>query len=134
MNIKLLRLTKSGTIPTFGVLLREDGIPFALALERPWLDNQRSVSCIPAGTYRAIRHVSPRFGETFWIQDVPGRSEILFHKGNIDDDSHGCILVGEQFDPVKGEDGIVASAQGFEQFMALQAGNDEFTIEIKDAA
>ena len=134
MNIKLLRLTKSGTIPTFGVLLREDGIPFALALERPWLDNQRSVSCIPAGTYRAIRHKSPRFGETFWIQDVPGRSEILFHKGNIDDDSHGCVLVGEQFDPVKGEDGIVASAQGFEQFMALQAGNDEFTIEIKDAA
>ena len=134
MNIKLLRLTKSGTIPTFGVLLREDGIPFALALERPWLDNQRSVSCIPAGTYRAIRHVSPRFGETFWIQDVPGRSEILFHKGNIDDDSHGCVLVGEQFDPVKGEDGIVASAQGFEQFMAQQAGKDEFTIEIKDAA
>jgi len=134
VNIKLLRLTKSGTIPTFGVLLREDGIPFALALERPWLDNQRSVSCIPAGTYRAIRHKSPRFGETFWIQDVPGRSEILFHKGNIDDDSHGCVLVGEQFDPVKGEDGIVASAQGFEQFMALQAGNDEFTIEIKDAA
>jgi len=134
VNIKLLRLTKSGTIPTFGVLLREDGIPFALALERPWLDNQRSVSCIPAGTYRAIRHVSPRFGETFWIQDVPGRSEILFHKGNIDDDSHGCILVGEQFDPVKGEDGIVASAHGFEQFMALLAGTDEFTIEIKDAA
>jgi hypothetical protein len=41
--------------------------------------------------------------------------------------------VGEQFDPVKGEDGIVASKQGFDQFMALLKGKDDFTIEIKDA-
>jgi hypothetical protein len=131
--MKLLRLTKDSAIPTFGVLFRDDGIPFSLTLERPWLNNQRSVSCIYPGTYKAIRHRSPKFGETFWLQDVPGRSEILLHKGNIDDDSHGCILVGEQFDPVKGEDGITASKEGFTEFMQLLEGKDEFTIEIKDA-
>jgi hypothetical protein len=131
--MKLLRLTKDSAIPTFGVLFRDDGIPFALTLERPWLNNQRNVSCIHAGTYRAIRHRSPKFGETFWLQDVPGRSEILFHKGNLADDSHGCILVGEQFNPVKGEDGITASKEGFTEFMQLLEGKDEFTIEIKDA-
>ena len=130
--MKLLRLTKDLVIPTFGVLFRDDGIPFALALERPWLNNQRGVSCIYPGTYRALRHRSPKFGETFWLQDVPGRSEILFHKGNIDDDSRGCILVGEQFNPVKGEDGITASREGFAEFMRLLDGKNEFTIEIKD--
>jgi len=131
--VKLLRLTKDLAIPTFGVLFRDDGIPFALTLERPWLNNQRGVSCIYPGTYRAVRHRSPKFGETFWLQDVPGRSEILFHKGNTDDDSRGCILVGEQFNPVRGEDGITASREGFAEFMRLLDGKNEFTIEIKDA-
>ena len=130
--MKLLRLTKDLAIPTFGVLFRDDGIPFALTLERPWLNNQRSVSCVYPGVYRAIRHRSSKFGETFWLQDVPGRSEILFHKGNIDDDSRGCILVGEQFNPVRGEDGITASREGFAEFMRLLDGKNEFTIEIKD--
>lgn len=134
MKLTVLRLTKSATLPTYGVLIRERGVPFALTLERPWLDNQRSVSCIPAGTYRAIRHLSPRFGETFWLQDVPGRSEILFHKGNIDDDTHGCVLVGEQFNPSNGEDGITASKEGFAEFMALLRGLDEVNVEVKYAA
>lgn len=132
MKLTVLRLTRSPFMPTYGVLLREDGVPFALTLERPWLDNQRSVSCIqpPADTYRAVRHKSPRFGETFLLQDVPGRSEILFHKGNIDDDTHGCILVGEQFNPVLGEDGITASKEGFAEFMATVRGLNEIEVAI----
>lgn len=132
MNLVLVRLTRTPTQPTYGVLLRDDGTPFALTLERPWLDNQRSVSCIPTGSYTAKRHKSPRFGETFLVQEVPGRSEILFHKGNIDDDSHGCILVGEQFNKVRNEDGITASKEGFAEFMENQRGYEEFSFTIKD--
>lgn len=134
MNLVLLRVTRDAILPTYGLLIRSDKVPFALSLERPWLDNQRSLSCIPVGIYKAVRQLSPRFGETFWIQDVMGRSEILFHKGNIDDDTHGCILVGEQFNPVKDEDGITASAEGFSEFMRIQRGTNEFQIQIKDAA
>ena len=129
--MRLLRLTKDSDTPTYGVLINE-GIPFALTLERPWLENLPNVSCIPAGTYRAIRHVSPKFGETFWLQDVPGRSEILFHKGNIDDHSQGCILVGEAFNHVLGEAGITSSAEGFKEFMQVLEGRNEFQLEIEE--
>ena len=133
MKLTVIRITKSAEMPTYGVLLNETGVPFALTLERPWLDNQWSVSCIPTGTYTAKRHISPKFGETFLLQDVPGRSEILLHKGNIDDDSHGCILVGEQFNNVRGEDGITASKEGFAEFMATVRGYDEITLIVRDA-
>ena len=129
--MRLLRLTKDADSPTFGVLLN-DSIPFALTLERAWLENMPNVSCIPAGTYKAIRHVSPKFGETFWVQDVPGRASILFHKGNIDDDSHGCILVGESFSHVLGEAGITGSKEGFGEFMRILEGKREFQLEIED--
>jgi hypothetical protein len=129
--VKLKRLTRSHLHPTFGVLLNDDGIPFAVTLERPWLSNMVGRSCIPEGRYIAKRHVSPKFGETFWLQNVPGRSEILFHKGNIDDDSHGCILIGESFNYVRGEDGITSSKEGMEEFMKLTAGKDEIVVTIQ---
>jgi len=53
-----------------------------LTLELPWLDNEREISCIPAGTYKCERLNHPRFGHCWWVKDVPGRSEILFHSGN----------------------------------------------------
>ena len=129
--MRLVRLTKSPDIPTYGVLINE-GIPYALTLERPWLENMANVSCIPAGTYKAIRHVSPKFGMTFWLQDVPGRAEILFHKGNVTTDSSGCILVGESFNYVMGQQGITASKEGFKEFMDILEGRNEFTIEIEE--
>lgn len=123
---------------TFGVLIRDDTKkPFALTLERDWDNGSNRPSkgdkpgaCIPAGTYTCIRVDSPKFGDTFEVKGVPGRSLILFHKGNLADDSRGCILVGEQFDPVKGGDGITASADGFAEFLALQAGTAAFTLTI----
>jgi hypothetical protein len=129
--VKIKRLNVSHVIPTFGVLLLESGVPFAVTLERPWLSNMKGRSCIPPGRYVAKRHVSPKFGETFWLQDVPGRSEILFHKGNLADDTHGCILVGESFNPVGGEDGITASKEGFNEFMRLNAGKESIVITIE---
>jgi hypothetical protein len=113
------------------VLRREDGVPFALTLERAWRDNAPFSSCIPTGTYQCVRHRSPRFGETFLVTDVPGRDNILFHKGNIDDDTAGCILVGEAFNFVKGEDGITSSEAGFAEFMRLMSNMDTFTLVIE---
>ena len=63
-------------------------------LERPWIFNERKVSCIPTGTYLVKRHVSPKFGQCLKVQDVKGRSDILFHSGNVVNDTLGCILVG----------------------------------------
>ena len=63
-------------------------------LERPWVFNERKVSCIPTGQYLVKRHISPKFGQCFKIQDVKGRSDILIHSGNVVADTIGCVLVG----------------------------------------
>ena len=63
-------------------------------LERPWIFNERKISCIPSGTYLVKRHISPKFGQCFKIQDVKGRSDILIHSGNVVNDTLGCVLVG----------------------------------------
>jgi len=68
-------------------------------LELPWWDNQRSISCIPAGEYsvrlRPARQSATRDYLHLLVQDVKDRSYILFHRGNTAKDSRGCILVGQ---------------------------------------
>lgn len=122
----------------FGVALW-NGTPFALTLERPWLDNQVGLSCIPEGNYTCLRcrnspdynyQDSPRFGNTFQVFNVPGRSKILFHKGNIDDDTHGCILLGEQYEFIGRKVAILSSKKGFQEFKDYTQRIDEFNLNI----
>ena len=127
-HLTLKRVT-TGAQGTFGVLLCE-GLPFALTLEREWLDNRPNVSCIPKGEYQCKRVNSPRFKNTFEVTDVEGRTHILFHKGNLDDDSHGCILVGEKFGMLNANSGILESRQGFNEFMLLLEGDNAFNLTI----
>lgn len=63
-------------------------------LELPDKNNERRVSCIPKGIYKLKKHVSPKFGKCFWLQDVPNRSEILIHPANYTRQLLGCIAVG----------------------------------------
>lgn len=54
---------------------------------------------IPVGTFVCVRGVHQLFGgspfETFEVTGVDGHSGLLFHPGNWNADSNGCILVGE---------------------------------------
>lgn len=53
-------------------------------------------TAIPAGRYRVIVNVSPKFGrELPRLLDVPGFEGILIHRGNSARDSAGCVLLGE---------------------------------------
>ena len=131
MKTNIIRRIETGNHGSFGVMIM-DSIPYALTLEREWLNNERSISCIPAGHYMCNRIDSPKFSNTFEVTDVPGRSHILFHKGNLDDDSHGCILVGENFGNVKGSPAIQASKKGYNEFMRILAGDDIFRLIIVD--
>ena len=72
-------------------------------LELPDRGNENEISRIPAGDYLAVKHESPKFGDTMWLQDVPNRSEILIHAGNFYDDTLGCILVGESITDIDGD-------------------------------
>lgn len=93
-------------------ILSEGSKVLMFMLEKPWLDNQRNISCIPEGRYVVKLHVSPKFGECLKVFDVPGRSDILIHGGNYVTDTEGCPLPGEQVLDLNG-DGIpdVASSK-----------------------
>ena len=130
MNLTLKRIAYTN-YGTFGVLKNNEGIPFAITLERKWLNNIKGTSCIPDGSYTCKRIESPKFGDTFEVTNVPNRSEILFHKGNLDDDSHGCILIGSEYGIVKSEPAIVASGAGFEEFMTLTKYVDTFELVVE---
>ena len=76
-----------------------NGEMFCQTLELPYLDNQRSISCIPEGEYkvrlRTAKESSSRDYLHLLVQDVEGRSYILVHIGNFPKDTKGCILVGQ---------------------------------------
>ena len=127
--LKRISMTDKGV---FGVLIDEDNIPFVLTLERPWINNQKGVSCIPSGTYECQRVNTPKHGEVFQVINVPDRDSILIHKGNIDEDSQGCILVGENFayNIKNGQPGVSSSGAAFDEFMGKLKGQSKFTLRI----
>jgi hypothetical protein len=106
-----------------------DGDYACRTLERPWLNNQQSVSCIPAGTYRGAIQYSPHFQrELPELLDVPGRSQILLHVGNSPSDSQGCILVG--LEAADYEMRIMQSRAALALLMERLDG-DSFTLTVR---
>ena len=96
---------------------------------------------IPAGTYKLSLVHSPRFSEKYGhdmisINDVPGFSGILFHKGNTEKDTSGCILIGNgvNFNP-DGDSRIEYSGNAYERIYGVISywlGKEGGEIEIRD--
>ena len=80
---------------TIGVLTVNGSATGVFTMEPPWRQNAYSVSCIPAGIYRAVKYKSPTKGDVFYLQDVPGRTYIYIHPLNLAGESDGCIGVGD---------------------------------------
>jgi hypothetical protein len=106
-----------------------------VTLERPWLGNLHDVSCIPAGTYTAVRFPKgsgKRDYDVFKLTDVPARDDVELHIGNLPKDTEGCILIGTRFGQVYGEPGIQESEPAFDRFMASLNGVDTWTLFVTD--
>lgn len=63
---------------------------------------------------------------TFQVENVPGHTGILFHCGNFNSDSDGCILVGFR----KEGEAILESQLAFQHFMDYTKDVDSFTLEV----
>lgn len=126
---RLLRKPLNDSRGTIGSLF-VDGANICHTLERPWRNNVPNDSCIPSGTYTCKRVHSPKFGETFEITGVKDRTHILFHSGNKIADTHGCILIGFQYDDSGAQIIISKSRVAHEAFMKLMEGVDEFELEV----
>lgn len=128
-KLKLQRVY-SGFRESIGLLFND--YPFLVTLEKPWLNNQQLVSCIPTGIYRCMRWNSPHFGDVFQVMNVPDRSNVLIHWGNYVKDTDGCILVGKSFGDID-RDGIMdieASKDAFDILMSYLKSENEFELEI----
>jgi hypothetical protein len=126
---ELIRLeeSKCGTI---GVL-RLDKQVFAFTLEPPDYENQINKSSIPAQQYICERFNASRFGETFQVTKVPGRTSILFHAGNVVGHTQGCIILGERVgDLGHHKRALLNSGKTFERFMEKLEDHGEFHLTI----
>lgn len=145
MTTLTLQRLEQTDLATFGHIVDAEHQQWCVTLELPWVDanddglSDRNVSCVPAGTYAAHRRLSHLHGGTgrhnydvFELADVPGRSAIELHVGNLPHDSRGCILLGSQFGLVNGQHGITGSAAAFGRFMDRLKGIDTFTLVIRN--
>ncbi len=140
MKIHLRRFAESPD-GTFG-RLKGPGLSL-YTLEDEWVGNRPNVSRIPAGIYLCARAVFHRGGyETFEVIGVPNRSHILFHVGNTEEDTEGCILLGTSMGPLEVTDedsgerrpklAVLGSRDAFDRFMNQLRGLDEFDLRITD--
>lgn len=114
----------------FSVLLA-DGFPFAVSLEHSF----EGQPVIPPGVYTAVRGLHALSNlqpfETFEIMGVAGHSGLLFHRGNINADSHGCVLVGERFQSwTDGACAVGASGDGFAELMDRVRSLNKIEVEV----
>lgn len=110
MEIKVKRTYHLLCTTGAGQVLDENGVLVFdfVTLELPWLDNKRSISCIPEDEYLVwkMKPTVKRKYEYFWVKDVPGRSSILWHPGNYTRQIKGCTLPGETLTDMN-KDGII---------------------------
>ena len=110
----------------FSVLVDERTRPL-VTVERTF-ENLRVV--IPEGTWPCTRTVFHRGGYPTFEIHVPGHDRVLFHRGNVETESLGCVLVGRRFGVVKGAKAVLESRLGFKEFMARLEGIDEFELRV----
>lgn len=131
MNVRLVRVTEYNGA-TMGALCFNDK-PEMLTLEEAWRNNETKISCIPDGKYKIKRHRSPKFGITFRVENVPERSEILFHIGNTAKDTEGCILLGQRYGNLHTEPAVLNSNKAFQTFLKVMNGIDEAELIVVSA-
>lgn len=120
----------------FGTLSRLEikGESFFI-VERPWLDNQVNVSCIPAGEYLVIKRDGSnsdlKYPDAWQICDVPGRTGIVMHVANHPIEVEGCLAPNTDV-KLYGDGGIrgYRSADAVARIDELLAGETEFMLEI----
>jgi hypothetical protein len=132
-KVDLIRVT-TGIGGTLGVMTI-DKVLFCNTLEPPKLNNEKYISCIPAGVRICRKWNSPIFGDTYLVCEVPGRTDIEFHTGNKAKDTKGCILLGKYSYAHYLKDMPLLTLSGitFHNFMEIMGDDQNFLLTIKEA-
>jgi len=146
INIKRMFTSKESTQGALYI----NGEPFCFTLEDEFREVKVSGETrIPKGEYK-IKYRDQLTGLTekyrkkhSWftfhleIQDVPNFKYIYIHKGNTDDHSEGCILLGDSLNNNQIDDGFLGhSTNAFTRFYKLVSAaidnGEDVTIKIED--
>lgn len=84
--------------------------------------------CIPVGTYDVEKFNSPKHGDIWMLQDVPGRTAIEFHPANNINDLLGCIGVGNSLGEVDGLPAVLNSQSTFKMLKSVLPDSFQLTI------
>lgn len=129
--VELVRLEENFTYGTFGVLKVQKKV-FCVTLEPADIENAKNISSIPAQQYMAWRKVSPKYGECFEIQNVPGRDHVLFHAGNIAANTEGCIIIAQHYGKLGKNRAVLNSGETYKKFMSLMHGHNAFHLTVTE--
>ena len=86
---------------------------------------------IPSGLYQCKRFHGHRWKDTFEII-VEGHTALLFHSGNIEAHSEGCVLLGQYPGKLGENRAVLNSGATFRKFMGRMENVEEFELEIFD--
>lgn len=131
MKLTLQRLATAA--PAALGTLSVDGAYHSDTLERPWLENRRMASCIPAGSYKVTLGYSGRFGRNMLrVLDVPERDGILIHAANHVLELNGCIALGKRLaaDALMESRAAVQALEG--KVRAAMAKGEEVWMDVKN--
>jgi hypothetical protein len=131
VGVRLTRVSSTHNEGTFGALV-VGGLPFCVTLEPYNRDNVSNISSIPAGQYVCKPYDSPTYGKTYIVSGVQGRSSILFHWGNRDSNTEGCILLGDKFGKLGDDYAILNSKDAFKRFCEV-IGRNKFSLVVVDS-
>jgi len=128
---------ETGDEGTFGILRLSSQI-FCNTLEPEDRVNRANESCIPPRQYtiRLAKSFLPSVlkygGLTYEIVDVPDRCDIRFHPGNTEDDTLGCVILGQYIGKLRSGRAVLNSGDTFIKFMEAMENVELAKLVIKD--
>lgn len=134
MVLRRLNFRQDGIL---GELVSDDQTFECATLEHAYTnDNGNWEPKLPIGLYlcrrgkHTLEHHAYPF-EAFEIMNVPNHTNILFHVGNFNNDSQGCVLLGEKMNQSeRGSLMIGYSKSTFDKFMNFHRGVEEFNLTV----
>ena len=119
----------------FGQLCQDGGVFVAYTLEHSY-DNKPKLVDSEYTCVRGIHHLGPELKEinTFEFKGIPqfqGKNVtgVLFHPGNYNSDSAGCVLLGNSETDLM----VASSKEAFAGFLKMVDGLDSFHLTVKSS-
>lgn len=111
-TVKIIRLEQTPDGALGSLLI--DGRLFCSTLEPDAGDPVKHQ--IPAGTYQCKRFHGAKWPDTYEVL-VPGHTAVLFHAGNVEDNSQMCVLLGQYPGKLRGKRAVLNSGITFQAFL-----------------